>query len=158
MELVTKCHGTRTYSDDDVIVFKKGLPGFKELKKFIIFPLESNDTFTILHSIEDNDIGLILVSPFTIALDYEFKIPDACIEELQIKIPEEVLVLTTVTLNSSIEAGVPGRIHISFNPNLALSHPRSMRYFSLLNNPPFSFSISFCLVKASSRVKVCCQS
>ena len=35
--------------------------------------------------------------------DYEFKIPDNYIKELQIAKPEEVLVLTTVTLNSNIE-------------------------------------------------------
>lgn len=103
MELVTKYHGVREYSDDDIIVFKKGLPGFKELKNFIIFPLESNEVFSILHSIEANEVGLILVSPFNILNDYEFKIPDNYIKELQIDKPEEVLVLTTVTLNSNIE-------------------------------------------------------
>ncbi|MCB2340744.1 flagellar assembly protein FliW [Clostridium estertheticum] len=103
MELVTKYHGIKTYSDEDVIVFKKGLPGFKELKNFIIFPLESNEVFSILHSIEDIEVGLVLVSPFTIAADYEFKIPDTYIKELQIASPEQVLVLTTVTLTTKME-------------------------------------------------------
>jgi flagellar assembly factor FliW len=103
MEIVTKHHGVITYNEEDVIVFKKGLPGFKELKNFIIFPLESNETFSILHSIEDIEIGLVLVSPFTITLNYEFKIPDTFIKELQISRQEDILVLTTVTLNSNIE-------------------------------------------------------
>jgi len=103
MELITKYHGVREYNDEDVIVFKKGLPGFKELKNFIIFPLESNEVFSILHSIEDIGVGLVLVSPFTVAADYEIKIPDNYIKELQIAKTEEVLVLTTVTLNSNIE-------------------------------------------------------
>ena len=103
MELITKYHGVREYSDEDIIVFKKGLPGFKELRNFIIFPLESNEVFSILHSIEATEVGLVLVSPFTLASDYEFKIPDTDIKELQIDKPEEVLVLTTVTLNSNIE-------------------------------------------------------
>jgi flagellar assembly factor FliW len=103
MELVTKYHGARTYNDEDVIVFKKGLPGFKELKKFIIFPLESNEVFSILHSIEATEVGLVLVSPFTILSDYEFKIPDTDTKELQIDKAEEVLVLTTVTLSSNVE-------------------------------------------------------
>jgi flagellar assembly factor FliW len=103
MELVTKHHGVRTYSDEDVIVFKKGLPGFKELKNFIIFPLESNETFSVLHSMEDIEVGLVLVSPFTIAPDYEFKIPDTYIKQLEIGSTEEVLVLTTVTLSSNTQ-------------------------------------------------------
>jgi flagellar assembly factor FliW len=103
MELITKYHGIRSYNDEDVVLFKKGLPGFKELKKFIIFPLESNEAFSILHSIEDIEVGLVLVSPFSIAADYEFKIPDTYIKELEIVKPEDVLVLTTVTLSSSTE-------------------------------------------------------
>lgn len=103
MEIITKHHGVVTYNEEDVIVFKKGLPGFKELKNFIIFPLESNETFSILHSIEDVEVGLILVSPFTVTLDYEFKIPDTFIKELKIIKEEDVLVLTTVTLSSNIE-------------------------------------------------------
>jgi flagellar assembly factor FliW len=102
MELITKYHGVRTYSDIDTIVFKKGLPGFKELKNFIIFPLEGNEVFSVLHSIEDTGVGLVLVSPFTILLDYEFKISDTLEKSLKIVTPEEVLVLTTVTLNSNI--------------------------------------------------------
>ena len=103
MELVTKYHGIIEYSSEDVIVFNKGLPGFKELKNFIIFPLEKNKVFSILHSVEDTEIGLILVSPFNVIKDYEFKIPDSYIKELVIAKPEEVLVLTTVTLSSNIE-------------------------------------------------------
>ena len=103
MQLVTKHHGVRKYSNEDVIVFKKGLPGFKELKNFIIFPLESNEVFSILHSIEDAQIGLVLVSPYVVIQDYEFKIPDVNVLELEIVSPKEVLVLTTVTLSLDIE-------------------------------------------------------
>ena len=103
MELVTRYHGVREYSDDDVIVFKKGLPGFKELKKFIIFPLESNEVFSILHSIEDIEVGLILVSPYTIDDNYEINIPENYIKELEISRQQDVLILTTVTLCSNIE-------------------------------------------------------
>lgn len=103
MELVTKYHGVVSYSNEDVIMFKKGLPGFKELKEFIIFPLESNEDFSILHSIENIGIGLVLVSPFTILTDYEIKIPENYIKELEIDKPEDVVVLTTVTLSSNIE-------------------------------------------------------
>lgn len=103
MEIVTKHHGVRTYSDEDVISFKKGLPGFKELKKFIIFPLKNNEIFSILHSTENSEIGMIMVSPYSISEDYEFKIPDAYVKDLEIVKSEEVLVLTTVTLNSNVK-------------------------------------------------------
>lgn len=102
MKLNTKYHGIREYSKEDIITFKKGLPGFEHLKKFILFSVEENELFSILHSIEDEEIGIVVISPFTLFNDYEFKLSDEKLEELKITSPEDVLVLNTVTLNSVI--------------------------------------------------------
>lgn len=103
MKLNTKYHGVREYQEVDIISFKRGLPGFERLKKFIFFPIEDNDVFSILHSIEDDSIGLVVVSPFYVVKDYEFKLDDEKISELKIESNEDVLVLNTVTLNSNAE-------------------------------------------------------
>lgn len=103
MKLNTKYHGIREYSESDIIYFKKGLPGFETLKKFILFAVEENEVFSILHSIEDEGVGLVTVSPFNVAKDYEFKLQDELLEKLDIKTPEDVVVLSTVTMHSKIE-------------------------------------------------------
>lgn len=102
MELNSKYHGVVNYSEEDIIFFKNGLPGFEYLKKFIVFPLKDNDSFSIIHSIEE-DLGIILISPFIVKENYEFKLEENILEELKIKEPNEVMVYTTVTLNSNIE-------------------------------------------------------
>jgi len=102
MELNSKHHGVVNYSEEDIIFFKNGLPGFEYLKKFIVFPLKDNDSFSIIHSIEE-DVGIILISPFIVKENYEFKLEENILEELKIKEPNEVMVYTTVTLNSNIE-------------------------------------------------------
>ncbi|GAA0121415.1 flagellar assembly protein FliW [Clostridium faecium] len=102
MELNSKHHGVIRYNEEDVIFFKNGLPGFENLKKFIIFPLKDNDSFTVIHSIDD-DLGIILISPFMVKEDYEFKLNENVIDELKITEPTDVMVYTTVTLNSNIE-------------------------------------------------------
>lgn len=102
MELNSKHHGVINYSEEDIIFFKNGLPGFEDLRKFIIFPLKDNDSFSIIHSVEE-DLGIILISPFMVKENYEFKLKENIIEELKIKEPNEVMVYTTVTLNSNIE-------------------------------------------------------
>ncbi len=102
MELNSKHHGVVNYSEEDIIFFKNGLPGFEYLKKFIVFPLKDNDSFSIIHSIEE-DLGIILISPFIVKENYEFKLEENILEELKIKEPNEVMVYTTVTLNSNIE-------------------------------------------------------
>lgn len=103
MEIKTKYHGIRHYEDEDIISFKKGLPGFEELHKFIVFNAEENEVFNILHSIEDEGIGLVILSPFVFKEDYEFKIPEETIKELSITSPNDVVVFCTVTVSSDIK-------------------------------------------------------
>ena len=43
---------------------------------------------------------MVVVSPFDIEEDYEVDIPDSVTKELNIKSHEDVLILTTVTVNS----------------------------------------------------------
>lgn len=103
MKINTKYHGVKEYKEEDIITFKKGLPGFENLKDFILFSVEENDLFSILHSIENEEVGLVVASPFSVVNDYEFKLSDNKIQELGIKSPEDVLVLNTVTLSSKVE-------------------------------------------------------
>ncbi len=103
MKLSTKYHGVREFKEEDIISFKKGLPGFEGLKKFILFSVEENQLFSILQSVEDEEIGLVVISPFEVAKDYEFKLSDEKIKELNIEAPEDVLALNTVTLSSKVE-------------------------------------------------------
>jgi flagellar assembly factor FliW len=103
MRLNTKYHGIREYDENDIITFKKGLPGFENLKSFILFSVEENELFSILQSVEDSDIGIVVMSPFSAVKDYEFKLVDERVSELLIEAPEDVLVFSTVTLSSRAE-------------------------------------------------------
>jgi flagellar assembly factor FliW len=102
MELKTKYHGTIEYKEDEIIYFKKGMPGFLDLKKFVLFPVEENDFFSVLHSVENSSIGFIVVSPFNIKKDYEIELNDAVLKELNIKEEIDVLIFNTVTLSSEV--------------------------------------------------------
>lgn len=102
MQLKTKLHGMLEFQEKEVITFPKGLPGFRGLNKFILFKVEENPIFSILHSIEDENIGLIVISPFEVKKDYEFKLDDEVIKQLKIENSEDVLVVNTVNLNSDI--------------------------------------------------------
>lgn len=103
MELNTKYHGTHEYKKEDVLTFENGLPSFKKLKKFIVFQVEENKVFSILHSIEDNKVGFAVVSPFEVLGDYEFNLDEDTIKRLKIKNSKDVLVFNTVTLNSDVK-------------------------------------------------------
>lgn len=103
MKLYTKNYGVKEYDESEIITFPKGIPGFEHLTKFTIFPIEGNPVFNVMHSIEDLAIGLVVVSPFYVMKEYEFKLEDEYINELKIQNESDVLVVNTVCLNREMK-------------------------------------------------------
>ncbi len=103
MELISPIHGKITYEKNEIIHFEKGLPGFNGLKKYVIKQVEEESPFSILQSIEDEEIGFIIISPFFIKDNYEVKLSDEIIKNLNLEGPDEALLYSIVTLNSKIE-------------------------------------------------------
>lgn len=84
------------------VTFNKGIPGFENLKNFIIKDLELNNKFKILEA-EESKISFVTVSPFDIYNEYEIDLNDQIIEELKIEKPQDVLVLSIITLGKTLE-------------------------------------------------------
>lgn len=85
------------------ILFEKGIPGFESYKNFTINKVEENEKFYMIISKEDSNIGFVSISPFEIKNDYEIDLNDEFIEELNIKNPEDVLVLCLITLGKTLK-------------------------------------------------------
>ena len=102
MEIISPIHGEMTYEEKDIINFKKGIPGFDELNKFIIKEIEDS-SFKVLQSIDDAELGFVLISPFDVELDYEIKLNSEIRKNLDIKNEKEVALYSLVTLNSKVE-------------------------------------------------------
>lgn len=103
MKLETKYHGVLNYEEEEIITFPNGMLGFENLNKFIMFSVEENPMFSILHSLEDKDIGFLVISPFEVMENYEVKLSDNIIQQLNITEEKDVILLNTVTLNSKAE-------------------------------------------------------
>ena len=103
MEIISPIHGKMEYRESEVLTFEKGIPGFQDLKKFIIKEVSSESPFSVMQSIEDKYIGFIIISPFLIDDKYEIKLSDEIIKSLDIENSENVLLYTIVTLKEKIE-------------------------------------------------------
>ncbi|EKQ51143.1 MULTISPECIES: flagellar assembly protein FliW [unclassified Clostridium] len=121
MKFVSKIHGEIEYKENEVLTFNKGILGFADLKKFILLDLEEYKPFKLFHSIEDDEIGMIVVSPYEFYQKYEVKLNDETINHLSIKSPEEVMIITTVTLNSD-----PKKITTNLQGPLIINTSNSM--------------------------------
>lgn len=91
------------FIEEDIIKFNKGIPGFEDLKKYIIMDIEENIDFKVLQSVEDKDIGFVVTVPFSFYEDYEVTINDDIIKRLEIENEEDVLILSIVTINEDVK-------------------------------------------------------
>ena len=106
----SKVHGPIEYEEKDILTFNKGILGFENLRKFILF-----------HSLEDDELGIIVTSPYDFFEEYKVKLSNDVVEHLGIKKPEDAMRLTTVTLNSDpkkITTNLQGPIVVNSLNNL----------------------------------------
>lgn len=78
------------------------------------------EPYKLLHSLEDEDVGMIVISPYDFFKEYEINLSDEVIKNLNIKSPEEVMIINTVTLNSDprkITTNLQGPIIINISNN-----------------------------------------
>ena len=85
------------------IFFKDGLLGLEEYKRYTIEAVEENGIFYLLQSLENEELGIIVTNPFAFKKDYEIRLDDKLVEELEIEKEEEVLIVNTVTLSEKRE-------------------------------------------------------
>ena len=115
------CHGELEYEEKDIVTLNKGLLGFEDLKEYILVDLRDCEPFKLLQSLEKDEVGMIVVSPYDFFEKYKVKLNDEAIESLHIEKQEDVLVLTTITLNNDpkkITTNLQGPIIINTSNNL----------------------------------------
>ncbi|MDD6794606.1 MAG: flagellar assembly protein FliW [Clostridiaceae bacterium] len=115
------CHGELEYEEKDIVTLNKGLLGFEDLKEYILVDLKDCEPFKLLQSLEKDEVGMIVVSPYDFFEKYKVKLNDETIESLHIEKQEDVLVLTTITLNNDpkkITTNLQGPIIINTSNNL----------------------------------------
>lgn len=85
------------------ILFKKGLPGLEDYKRYELEDIEGTCEYKLLQSKEIDELGIVLTSPFSVVEEYEIKLTDEIIKNLEISSPEDVALYTTVNLNSDMK-------------------------------------------------------
>ncbi|MFW5736196.1 MAG: flagellar assembly protein FliW [Halanaerobium sp.] len=122
MEIMTRDFGKLKVAESDIISFASGMPGFEELKDFVLLPLADESPFIIMQSVEDPDIAFVTVEPGNLIQDYEFEISDKIEEELKIENISNLLILNIITLKDQIKnstANLSAPIVINIEEKLA---------------------------------------
>ena len=93
--------GTCTFSESDVFQFPWGLPGFDELRSFLVLQIESQSNIVWLQSLEDLSIALPLGDPWTFFPDYNPSLPAFAKLSLDLEAPEDFVIM-------GVMVGAPG--------------------------------------------------
>jgi flagellar assembly factor FliW len=74
VELRTRQFGIVDIDETKIITMPKGLPGFSDLKRFIILDHDDIRPFHSLQCVDDNDLAFIIMDPFLFMTDYSVDI------------------------------------------------------------------------------------
>ncbi|MCY9591693.1 flagellar assembly protein FliW [Paenibacillus chitinolyticus] len=73
-------------SDEQLITFEAGIFGFETNRRYALLQLDNEDpTFHVLQSLSDADLAFVIAEPFLFEPAYEFELPKAISEQLEIK-------------------------------------------------------------------------
>jgi len=104
MKIQTKFHGELKIKPEQTWNFPKGLPGFEDEKELALLPIEGNGIFQVLQSMKTGEVAFIVGNPHTLVEDYSFKVDEPTIDLLGIKEPEDVFVLSVLSLKEPFES------------------------------------------------------
>lgn len=87
-----------------VLFFPAGLPGLPpEINRFELLALAPDSPFYFLKSLQDENVGFILVNPFFFFPEYEFDLPDEEAQALGLSSLEEVAVFCIVNASQGLK-------------------------------------------------------
>lgn len=100
MQITTKVFGEITIDDDKIIHFPKGIIGFPDLTEFTLIHDEEKGTDSIhwLQSLQEPAFAMPVMDPLLVCPDYNPEADDELFNVLGEIVPEELLVLVTVTV------------------------------------------------------------
>jgi flagellar assembly factor FliW len=85
--------GKLTYAPADVIDFPWGIPGYANLKRWLLLTLDSQSGFVWLQSLDDPSVALPTANPWTVFEKYDPQLPFYALAALEIVRPDDFTLL-----------------------------------------------------------------
>jgi flagellar assembly factor FliW len=117
MDVMTKAKGLVDVSQERLLTIPEGLFGFEDYKNFALVDSDY-EPFIWLQSTDEPNLAFLIVDPFLICSSYETDIDDDSLAKIGIKNPEDIIIMTIVTVpadGSAITANFQGPLVINKN-------------------------------------------
>lgn len=105
MKIDSPVLGAVEVSDDKVIEFPAGLPGFENSRRFVLLHEEGGDNNVfLLQSVDDAGVAFSLTGPEQLGITYEFPLTDDEVASLRLSRPEDAVVAVIVRKDDNAPA------------------------------------------------------
>ncbi len=99
--LETKRWGRLEIEEDEIITFKCGIPGFEHLQKYAIFDSDEMAPFRWMISLDDPEVSFVIISPQLIYPDFQPKLFETDLLDLDVKSDDELILFVIITLTAN---------------------------------------------------------
>ncbi|MDR1853594.1 MAG: flagellar assembly protein FliW [Azoarcus sp.] len=97
MKIESPVLGAVEVTEDKVIEFPAGLPGFEQLHRFVLLHEEGGGgKVYLLQSVDDANVTLSITGPEQLGITYEFPLSDAETASLLLSRPEDAVVAVVI--------------------------------------------------------------
>lgn len=95
--------GSFTYTQDEIIEFPWGIPGFPQLRRWLALSVPTNESFVWLQSLDDLKVAIPTADPYLVFEDYNPKLPVYAVAALDIADPSDFTVLCVMVVGKDAE-------------------------------------------------------
>ena len=118
MKLTTRHFGEIDIDESKIIAFEDGLPGFEELKRFVLFhdeteaentdaagdrPVNADSVFLWLQSVDDGEVSFVLLNTFMFMPSYAPEIEEAALDSLGTFEPGDLIIRNIAVVSDKLE-------------------------------------------------------
>jgi flagellar assembly factor FliW len=130
----SKDFGRVTVSEDQIITFPAGLPGFANFRRYALLPEPVPSPFYCLQSVDNPSLAFVVTDPSVLVPGYQPKNGLGNLKELKASSPDELQILVTLT----IPAGRPGEMTANLMSPLLINLAQGFGKQIIIDNPQYS--------------------
>jgi flagellar assembly factor FliW len=146
VQISTTRFGNITIDESRVIQMKGGgILGFEQLKRYVLLSQNEKIPFMWFQSIDDSSIAFVIINPFIIAPEYDLMISDNDTRFLEIKSPDDVVVLSVVTIRSD-----PFKVTANLRAPLVINQKNRLGKQVVLNETDYPVQYSLTIDSVST--------
>lgn len=115
INIITSRFGPLAITEDKIINFVQGMPGFQRLRRFILIDHDAEGMFKWLQAVDDPTVAFLLTNPNSYKPDYMVPIRKNDIETLGIRSASALVTLVMVCISSDNEMSLNLKGPVLFN-------------------------------------------